>query len=243
MIDVRTADQMEWLQDAIFYGMASCDLFANLNLVQEKKFRADSEIQMDAIWTTPRGNGSGAGLIVEMPKLVVENPNSLVNKLVVSAVVIEERNVNGSAAGTGKTAEQWAQIALEFLRGWIVGSAGGLVVETNAVVPADDWIGGDNNGIIALRASVSQKISRPNLTRCATPVIAYANGLVTLTAASGAEIWFTTDGTMPRNCPGDNGELPRRYVAPFAAAAGTLVQAIALEPGKLPSHIAQQLTT
>ena len=27
-IDVRTNDQIEWMQEALYYGMLSCDLFA-----------------------------------------------------------------------------------------------------------------------------------------------------------------------------------------------------------------------
>lgn len=242
MIDVRNADQMEWLQEAIYYVMLSSDLFARLNIVLEKKFRLDKSVELAAIWQTPRGGSTGAGLLVEMPKLTIPLPNSQVNNILGSVVVFEERNLNGTNAGTGKSAEQWAQLAVEFMRGWIIGQSGGINVEANAIVTADDWAP-EESGVIALRGSVSQKVSRPNYTRTERPALTL-NGLeVTLGAVAGAEIWFTTDGSVPRSVDDDEGNAPSRYTAPFTVASGTLVQWIALASGKLPSHIGSQIIT
>ena len=253
-IDVRTNDQIEWMQEALYYGMLSCDLFAPLNLVLEKKFRADKTIQADSIWLTQRplsgGNSAcGAGLLVEMPRLTVDKPNSQVNHVIGSVVVFEERNLNFTpGVGTLKSAEQWAQLAVEFMRGWIIGQAGGLVVEPNAIAPARDWMTGDprmaENGIIALRGSVSQRAARPNYARVGTPTLSLDNLTVTITnlpTSLDAEIYFTTDGSVPRSVPDDAGAVAQRYTQPFSVSCGTLVQWVALKAGLLPSHIGAQV--
>jgi hypothetical protein len=254
-IDIRTNDQIEWMQEALYYGMLSCDLFAPLNLVLEKKFRADKAVQMDSIWLSLRDGQSacGAGLLVEMPRLIVDKPNSQVNHVIGSVVVFEERNLNFTpGAGTMKSAEQWTQLAVEFMRGWIIGQAGGLVVEPNAIVPAKDWMPADptaagGGGIIALRGSVSQRAARPNYPRCGSPNLAIMAPLTFALTNSAttldAEIYFTTDGSVPRSVPDDSGAVAQRYTQPFTVPTGTLVQWVALKSGFLPSHIGAQVVT
>ena len=254
-IDIRSNDQLEWMQEAIYYGMLSCDLFAPLNLVLEKKFRADKTVQLDSIWLSPRQSGGnsacGAGLLVEMPRLIVDKPNSQVNHVIGSVVVFEECNLNFTpGVGTMKSAEQWTQLAVEFMRGWIIGQAGGLVVEPNAIVPAKDWITSPNlaagSGLIALRGSVSQRAARPNYGRVTMPAFSL-NGL-TFTLSNGSDtpdatIFYTTDGSVPRSVPDDSGAVAQRYTQPFSVPTGTLVQWIALKPCFLPSHIGAQIVT
>lgn len=253
-------DQIEWMQEALYYGMLSCDLFAPLNLVLEKKFRADKTIQLDSIWLSQQslrplsGSNSacGAGLLVEMPRLTVDKPNSQVNHVIGSIVVFEERNLNFTpGVGTMKSAEQWAQLAVEFMRGWIIGQAGGLVVEPNAIVPARDWMTGDaklaENGIIALRGSVSQRAARPNYARAIAPALRVTGNMATFVPVAQADgsapiIYYTLDGSMPRSVPADDGSLALRWTgAAFAVASGTLVQWIAIQPGQLPSNVGCQL--
>lgn len=252
-IDVRSNDQIEWMQEALYYGMLSCDLFGPLNLVLEKKFRADKTIQVDSIWATPRvGGGAGAGLLVEMPRLTVDKPNSQVNHVIGSVVVFEERNLNFTpGVGTMKSAEQWAQLAVEFMRGWIIGQAGGLVVEPNAIAPARDWMTGDaklaENGIIALRGSVSQRAARPNYGRAIAPALSVTGNMATFVPAAQADgsapnIYYTLDGSMPCSVPRDDGSSALTWTgAAFAVASGTLVQWIAIQPGQLPSHVGCQI--
>lgn len=244
-MDIRTNDQMEWMQEAIYFGLLSCDLFAPLNIILEKKMRLDKQVQLDTIVLQPRNNCAGAGLLVEMPKLVVEKPNSQVNLLITGMVVFEERNLNGSDAGTGKSAEQWAQLAVEFARGWIIGQAGGLVVEPSAIESAHDRVEPDS-GIIAYRGSVSQRVARPNYKRVIGPTLAPVGGanwnFVPNPANLDATVYYTLDGSMPRSVPDDSGAVAKQWVgAPFAAPSGTLVQWIALSPGQLPSHVGSQI--
>ena len=244
MSDVRTLDQMEWLQEGLYLAFLACDLFAPLNIVLERKFRVDKTIEVDAIWQTPRGGKSGAGLLVEMPKLNVPHPNSQVNTLLGSVVLFEERNLNFTpSVGTMVSAEQWAQLATEFMRGWIIGQSGGLVVEANAIMPADDWIGGDG-GVIALRASINQRVSRTIQARCSVPAFDLQGTTVTLTSAE-PTIYYTLDGSFPGN-PDDTAELggtSQIYTVPFEVTAGQVVNWMASAPGKFPSHVGTQLIT
>lgn len=240
MNDVRTIDQMDWVQQAIFAGLLSCDLFAPLTVVMEKKLRQDSQVEIDSIWQTPRHGRTGAGAMVEMPKLLSPKPNSQVNELQIGVVIFEERNMNlVPGTGTELSAESWAQLVTEFLRGWIIGQAGGLTPEPNAITLADDWMK-EGEGVMALRASVSMRISRPNYTRCPRPEFALVGSEVTLTAVSGAEIYFTTDGTFPGHPDEVKDSTAQLYTGPFTVSAGDLVQFIALKTGQLPSHVGAQ---
>jgi hypothetical protein len=63
------------------------------------------------------------------------------------------------------------------------------------------------------------------------------NTTVTITAASGAKIYYTTNGDTPTTTTGDN---CFEYTAAFTLSAGATVKAIAVEDGKLQSAVASQ---
>ena len=240
MTSAFDVDQLDWLQEAIGIGFQSCDVFGKLNIVQERKFLVDSTVAVDAIWQTPRAGRSGAGLLVEMPKIRVPKPNSQVNELQVSVVILEERNLNLTpVTGTGVAAEKWSATALEFLRGWIIGQAGGITPDAEAVTPARDWFN-EETGVIAYRVSFTLKLSRVIIARCAPVAVAVDALTVTLTTATGdAEIYYTLDGTAP----GSANPAAMKYTEPFAVAADIVVLAAAYAPGKFPSNIAAQTIT
>jgi len=108
--DIRKNDQMSWTEEALYYALKSNDLFAQLNIVLERRFRVDKEVALAAIWQTVTNSATGCGVLVEMPKLLVPQPNSQVNHLLFGAVVFEERNINWTpGTGTLHSAEYWSR--------------------------------------------------------------------------------------------------------------------------------------
>ncbi len=244
MITLPTVDAMTWLEESLYYGLLSCDLFASLNVVLERKFQMEQEVQRDAIWMTQRGGCTGAGAFVEMPAIRVDKPNSQVNDLVGGVVIFEERNTNLTAGvGTQVSSEQWAATVAEFMRGWILGQAGGLVIEPAAVSPANDFMS-MYPGIICYRASVRQRLSRTIIPRCDNVVVTDDGGL-NVTLANGAlspdaDIYCTFDGSFP----GQANPAAALYAAPFPVPSGSVVQAAAYKAGNfLPSHVAVKTVT
>lgn len=243
MSDIRKNDQMSWTEEALYYALKSNDLFAQLNIVLERRFRVDKEVALAAIWQTVTNSATGCGVLVEMPKLLVPQPNSQVNHLLFGAVVFEERNINWTpGTGTLHSAEYWSQLILEFMRGWIIGQMGGLVAEPTAISPAEDWIKEDD-GILCYRAAVSQKLSRPVYQRCAPPALTLAGYQVTLIPQSGTTIYYSTDGSFPGNpaAMAEDTSNSQAYTAPFTVASGTLVQWAAYQSGWFQSNVGQQV--
>lgn len=240
------------VENYLFNGLLSCDLFAEFNVVQERKFLAQSEVEFDAIWQQPRpalnglpaGRLVGAGLYVEMPKLHIPKPNSLQRNLLVSVAAIEERNINMTATtGTGASAEELAEMALDFMFGWVLSLSSGLTPEDGAVTPANDLIEGD--GLVCYRATVSLRRERKPQTRCDKPTLADAGGgNYTLTNGAGtpdADIYYTTgnayDGAEGLSFPGKANGAAVKYAGPIALTAGQAINWAAWRADLLPSHL------
>ena len=226
------------LQEFIFNGLLSCDLFAAYNVVLERQFLMQQDIEFSGIWQTPRigKSVSGIGLYVEMPKLEIPKPNSLQRNLLASIVVIEERNVNMTAGvGTLTSAEELGEMALDFMFGWLMGLSSGLTPDNAALRPAPDVIQGD--GLVVYRASVSLRREHHAVARCDRPVITEAP-VGTYSLANGANtpsatIYYTLDGTFP----GKSNPAASVYGAPLPLTNKTLMAA-AWRADLLPSHVA-----
>lgn len=226
------------VQEFLFNGLLSCDLFSQFNVVLEREFLAQNDLEFNSIWQAPRKHHGpvGIGLYVEMPKLEIPKPNSLQRNLVVSVGVIEERNMNMTAgAGTGVSAEELAELALDLMFGWMLGLSSALTPEVGAVRPAPDLIKGE--GLVVYRASVSLRREHRPRTRCDVPTIvegpvgtfALVNGANTPDAA----IYYTLDGQFP----GVSSATAKLYSGPLQLAVGTKILYAAWRAGFLPSHI------
>lgn len=240
------ASDITLLQDYLFYGLLSCDLFARFNISQEKQHLMQSEIEFSAIWQVPRDkkpeNPSGIGLYVEMPSLRIPKPNGLQRDIVASIGIIEERNINmTSGVGTGVSAEELGEMALDFMYDWCLGFTSALTPEAPALAPAKDLVQGD--GLITYRASVSMRREHHATNRCDTPTITEAPAgtfsLANGAATPDADIYFTTDQSFP----GKAVATATKYVAPIPLAAGTILTYAAWKPAFRPSHVSAKLIT
>lgn len=232
------------LQNYLFLGLRSCALFDAFNVIQEREWLMSSEINFNALWQAPRAARGlvGAGLLVEMPKLDITKPNSLQRNLVVSIGVIEERNLNMTAGvGSLVSSEEIAEMALDFMFGWVVQRSSALTPESGTVRPAPDLIKGD--GLVTYRAAVSLRREHHAVARCDTPVLsepsagtfALANGALTPDAA----IYYTTDESFP----GRANSAAVLYAGPVALAVGTVLTFAAWRGDRLPSHLTARVVT
>ena len=226
------------LQEYLFYGLRSCALFDDFNVVLERQFLAESEIRVESLYMTPRRAGGriGAGLLVEMPRLQTPKPNSLQRNLVASIVAIEQRNVNFLKGGSGVACEELAERALDFMYGWVMGFSSALSPEAGGVAPAPETLNGP--GLVCLRAQVSLRREHRPVGRCATPAIGEPEaGTFTLaTATEGAVIYYTLDQSLPGR---ENGQAVI-YVGPVALGPGAIITYAAWRDDLLPSHVSSQ---
>lgn len=237
------------VQNFLFYGFMSCARFDPFNIVLEREFLAQSVIEFDGIWLKPRRlnlDGSpatpiGNGFYIEMPRLEVPHPNSLQCNIIASVVSIEERNINMTPiVGTQVSSEEGAKMALDFMRGWLMGLSSGLTPEVGAIKPAPDVIQGD--GLIANRAAVSFRMQDAPKARCATPTLTEGpTGTFTLAngaATPDADLYYTVAGDRDDlSMPGRANPDATKYEGPFQLAAGQCVNCAAWRDDLFPSHV------
>jgi hypothetical protein len=229
------------LEDYLFKGLLSCHLFNNYNVVLERQFLAQAELDVSTLWLTPRTDFGpvGAALYVEMPKLQVPKPNSLQRNLVASICAIENRNINLLDTGTGTSCEDLAELALDFMFGWVLGFTSGLTPDSAAITPASDLLQGD--GLVVLRASISLRREHQSVARCAMPSIDEPTvgyyGLYC--ATSGAAIYYTLD----RSFPGPANSAAVVYTAPMVLTDGQVITFAAWKDALLPSHVAVKIVS
>jgi hypothetical protein len=240
MADGTAMSDIVQLQDYLYLGLRSCALFDAFNVVQEKEYLASSVIKAESLWITPRTAGGkvGAGLLVKMPALTVPKPNSLQRNLLASIVAIENRNINLMKNGTGVACEDLAELALDFMFGWVMGFSSALSPEAGGVAPAPDELNGP--GLVCYKAQLSLRREHRAVARCDVPVLSMADGLWQM--ANGARtpdaaIYYTLDGTMP----GAENKAAVLYAGPLGLAAGQVITFAAWREDLLPSHVSSQV--
>jgi hypothetical protein len=239
------------IQYALFRAAQSYSGFAPVNIVLGRDYLA-SKIAQEAVWQTPAANGNqGVGLIIQIPTILFPKPNSLQREREFSIGIYEEPDSNFTAAagdfkgGTFTCAEDWGDIALDFLWNFRLWRSSGLVPQTRAVVP-DARFAAD--GIVGVRAVCVLRQERAQPARAATPAIAVDGSRnVTLSVTDGSTVYYTLDG-FSYPSPKTDGSLAgetaaTKYIAPFAVPAKTIVMAAAFAPGLLPSQTADLIVT
>lgn len=180
---------------------------------------------------------SGAGVHVLMPLLDVDKPNPA-GPITVGRVTLrcqELPAINYGAAGTGISSEEMALKCLDLFHLWSPGFIPVLRGSKSAIVPNLEFsprITHDVTFTFDLALAQTDKVLQPQIEN--------AGGQVTLTCGTaGAEIYFTTDESLPTRTP-PNGTL---YGGPFATpAAGSILSVVAYKTDLSASNVAEVTT-
>lgn len=221
------------LQDDVTQALLSNEALVNVNIINYRKLRLQSEVDLSALWLTPRNGRAGAGIMVEMPTFEVARPNlpGPEGELVIGCACVEEPNLNFEpASGTLLSAEELAQICLDILHGYLIEGAGGLYAEKTAIRPMEEF-----PGMVAYRASVRMRQPREQTVRVAIPTITEEELHIELACATeAAEIYYTQDGTFPG--PSNPGAV--KYEEAFDMT-GEVLRWAAYKSGLTGSHVGQ----
>lgn len=231
-------------QDDCYGLLMSLPQLRTVNIVEERKFIMESQLDMDAVWQTVRNQCSGDGLLIEVPAILcdsdgVSGPPQTVEFSFVcfqngdAALVPLDNTGHG---GGGLFAEQIEQFLVDALHLQAIGGLGTLRVVDRFSAPARDY-----PGINARRTRITMTPKATNQTPRTGPVVpAQTAGNVTLACATaGAVIYYTLDGTFPSNpavavnpltkVPVNPGST--RYAGAIAVATGQVLRAAAYVPG------------
>lgn len=246
------------LQSAIGLILLSDERLKDVPMLPEVKLLAESEQQVDVLWTLPRqavrflptrmdvdavvsdGDGAqkvGCGLLVEMPSAASHSPAVTGPPLTweVSIVAFEDRNTNFvNNVGIGIMAEQLAQLVLDILQLQQIAGYGTFQASSGkAIDVAHDWIA-LKPGIFAYRATVAATIGRNQTPRSADAKATFVGGNCTITCTDpNAEIRYTTDGSMPVKA-NPNATV---YVNAFPVQSGDMILTGTFTPNKINSSV------
>lgn len=229
----------EQLQDDITAYLAAAE---ELFYVPVHAIKTTSEAKvvaiLDKLNTSLAGivkkNGkAGLGVLVPMPSLknTEESLPGLNGDCIISVQIIENELINAGEGGTGVSAEELG-VTIGVLLQHMHFIPGNPLVTTD-VVPLP--LSAKVSGSIGREVIAKMRFSAEAVTRAAMPMITEEAGLVTLECATaGADILYTTDGTLP--VP-DNA-TSALYSVPFTTpASGTLLRTMASATGKTLSPV------
>lgn len=243
---------LEQIQQDVFGLLMSAPQLATVNIVLEKKFIVQSQIEMDSIWTVQRNGKSGCGILIEVPQIesAGNNMSGPPQNVILTLVSFQ----NGDAAftdelGSGLFAEEVEQFVLDALHLQCFGALGTIQADGKLSEPAREY-----EGINARRLTLKVKpiASRQTPRTAAIQMDTGDLTAVTLSCATpGSVIYYTLDGSFPSNPEIakvilDNstvGPIPAinpqatLYTGPFAAQSGQVLRAAAYADGFNPGEI------
>lgn len=226
------------VQSDVAGGMLSCSLFDDYNVVEVRKLRLQNVVDFAQLTMQARNGKVGCALAVEMPVFTVPDPNiSGPQKLMtLSVLAIENPTINfNQTNGAQTTAEELAQLALDFLHHWMTQNAVAFTSDHTAIEPVTDF-----PNVVCYRIRVVLPRFRTSVARTKSPTVSLVANLVTLTPNPddvAAPIWYTTDGSYPA----DKDRVPTAtstlYTGTITVTSGQTVRWAAYATNKFPSHV------
>ena len=218
------------LQDDLFALLSSDPRLDKVNIVNERLFRLIPNALESAIWMTPRGGCQGQGILVEIPKLDVQDPNvsGPVFRPILSFVCVQAGDMAfAPGVGANMYAEEIAQHVTDLLHQQADEGIGTFMCDGTAVERATDPEYQSVNAMrVTLRCSPSQSKQTP---RVPVPQIAVFAGAATLTCPDPlALLYYTTDGWCPAP---DGSPTAQQYTSPFTVASGQVIRFAAWRDG------------
>ena len=191
-----------------------------------------------AAWKVRVPGKVGLACLVMMPSLRVVTPEVPGPQYEVSILIrtFHDPRVNN----TDLSAEDVGMLNLRWLDGQIIEGITQLHGDTRGEALKPNY---DYPGLLTYDSTLTGPLPQDIAGRTAAPEIADDNeGNVTLTCAdSGAQIYFTIDGSAPMPPANDSEQgasTVRLYAAPFGVPSGLVVKCLAWNRALLPSHIA-----
>lgn len=197
------------------------------------------------VYITPREGGdgrTGVGIIVERPSIrVPQNTSPGPQKvLAVEFLILEERLTNsGPETGTLVHGDWIAQRLVELGHQYYLEGIGEFVADPNAVQDARDFA-----PLNAYRVTLLCNLETQTPNRVTLPLISAddEDRTVLTNVTADAEIFYTTDESMPARAGGGN-PASLRYVAPLVLESGTVIRWAAYKNDLLPSHVGKRTVT
>lgn len=236
---MNSEEVFERVQEDALGKLLSEEWFSTINCVQLRKLVITSQLEAGLVTMTERNGKSGAGIVVGMPFIEDDNPESdaLQAVVVLPMHVFENPTVNLDATnGTLKSAEQIAARIEEAFRHWAVEGVTRFYPPKRPIRPNPD----SDSGLVSYDVELRGQVSFPKRTRCQIPLISEVSLTVTLTNQTpGAAIYYTTDGSFP----GSGNAAAQVYSTPFAVPGGTVVRWAAYKAGMLGSDTGEATIT
>lgn len=230
------SDPLEIEQEDFYGRLLAVPALADIKILLQRKGVTESDIETALSVLNDRGAGKiGAVVIVLMPSLTPENPDSPGPLYLINAVVqvIEQPLFNLGASGTGVSAEQMAQSVRRSLHHFSTGYGSVYTFASMEPIPASE-------GQISYGVRFTRKAGDANTGRCAVPAIsadpASAPATVTISClTAGAAIYYTTDGSYPSSA----NAAATLYSAPFSVTEAATIRAAAEKTGLDQSSISK----
>ncbi len=212
---------LEQLQSDVTARLLSESTLVSIPCKSLRKMRLQSELDLALLYATPRDTGTkiGAGIMVGMPTLDVEHPNTPGPALTLTLPIrIYEdplTNLNPNL-GTLLTAEEISTLVIQLLHQLRIEGLCGLYAGKDSMHPSDA-----PDGVIAYEVLLRAELAQDIILRVTLPEISETDLTVTLTPVEpGTMIWYTLDTTYP----GSGNTAAIIYSAPFLVPAGTVVR-------------------
>lgn len=224
------------LQEDLTQALLSATQLANINIVQLRKLRLQSEVDSAVIYTKQRNGKAGCGILVEMPTGEVKKPNVPGPELtlVCSFLVVEQPMINlNPTTGTQMTAEEALQNVLDIFHQWQVDDMGAFYAAPKPFEPVDA-----TPGTVAYRVRFTLASPKQPTVRLTQPSI--AENALEITLANSADnpdaaIYYTTDGSYPAKTEVNPGST--LYTVPFTVNSGDTIRWAAYRDGNTQSDV------
>ena len=176
--------------------LLSSPLLTYVTVKSELKMWLQSDVDRTTLFTTKRNGKVGAGIMVEMP--VADNPHANVPGPVwdwtFPIFLIEQRDINMGAGGTGTSSEQLIPIISGLIHHYADNALGTFASSSKALEPVTGF-----EGCVAYRLNFKINAAKNDApSRVAPIVITVAGGNCTLSSTTAsASIYYTLNSDFP----------------------------------------------
>ena len=235
-----TRNLLRLVQEDCYGRILAHSWFSDIAVVLERRALPVREIEKLLGTLKGRGGKVGAAILVQRPVYFPEADNSAgLGQLIQAFTVIEHPSLNAGDLGTGKAAEDIATELFNLFHQ----AASSMPSQAFDAPPGGSIVPDDSfDGFNAWETRLRLLTAPGRDERAGQPLFVPDGGsglaAVPITSATAAaEIYYTLDGTYPRN---GNGTL---YSVPFAPGAGVTLRAVAYKAGYQASNLTQSAFT